>query len=648
MSTHVHAQNTGDPTQTSRSIDDAIAAARQMVVERQRPDGSWQERGDMGPFTTALTLVALRSVGQLPSEDLAEGTRWLRARQREDGSYLGRPFASEGDLSATAACWAALSLSDNDLDRTAANRAKDFVDRHGRVAGVAELAGGGDIAAIVCALAGLLDPSALPTLPLSALLVPRLAELAAQRVAFYHFTVMLAVSVIAKKPADAARKGGLVGQLVARRQCARAIELLTLYQNRSGSLMNVVFHTALLLPALAAAGLPATDPRFANAVAWLRKRGARDQDGLYFDVYGSEVWSTASYLRVLLVSGSRRDDPTITRAVEWLLAEQCQRPHPTLTNPSPGAPRTGGWGFQAGEDAYPDCDTTSAVLDALARALVPSDANAAPLPPDIATRVCAATASARTWLLAMQNPDGGWASFFRGHPSKRPGPIMLRPMRGPRLSDLSATDPATWLRTFGELSEYLSDASTEDVTARVLVGLARSGTTRHHHEARRALDFLADQQTPSGAWWGRWKVNYLPATAAVLGAYAALSDDISKEATRRAIAWVIDHQNADGGFGETVASYRDPSLAGRGPSNAPLTGSVLLGLVDAGLGQSSAAARAADYLLAQQAPDGAWPNGECVATLVPPDLFYVYGGAARYIPLEALAHYRLHRTAEFV
>jgi squalene-hopene/tetraprenyl-beta-curcumene cyclase len=186
----------------------------------------------------------------------------------------------------------------------------------------------------------------------------------------------------------------------------------------------------------------------------------------------------------------------------------------------------------------------------------------------------------------------------------------------------------------------LSDPATEDVTSRVLTALARSGTRLDAPEARRALEFLAHQQCPTGAWWGRWKVNYLPVTAAAVSALAALGDDPSRDMSRRALGWMLSKQNPDGGFGESIASYRDPSLAGCGDSTAPLTGSVLLGLVEAGEASSPAAQRAATYLVEQQRADGAWPNGDCVATLVPPDLFYEYGGAARYIPLEALARYR--------
>jgi squalene-hopene/tetraprenyl-beta-curcumene cyclase len=633
------AERSGSPVPDARALDAAIERGRQMVLGRQRPDGSWQERGDMGPLTTALSLVSLHHMGQLPPEDLRDGARWLRSRALPDGSFAGRPFANTGDLAATAAAWAALSLSSSPEDRHSAERARGFVEANGGLAAIAELARMGDVSPCVLAMAGLVDPATLPSVPIAIVLVPKLVELLSQRIVFYGLTTVLSTALIVRSLRTRGEKRSLLRGLVERREHARAIELLTLYQNRNGSLMNVVFHSALLAPALGAAGLPPTDPRVAGAVGWLRARGARDAQGLYFDVYGSDVWSTASYLRALLLTGSARSDVAVTRAVHWLLAQQCARPHPELTNRQPGAPRVGGWGFQSGEDAYPDCDTTSTVLEALGRALVPESSTAAPLAPALATRVCAAIAAARAWLGAMQNPDGGWASFFWGHPTKRPGPMMTRPMNL-NLPDWTRGEPTAWARTIAEISEHVSDPSTEDVTSRVLLALARTGTALNAPEARRALEFLSEQQCPSGAWWGRWKVNYLPVTAAVVSARARMGDDLSIEGTRRALAWIAAHQNDDGGFGESVDSYRDPSLAGCGASTAPVTASVLLGLVEGGEGSERAAAAAAAYLIDRQDADGAWPNGDCVATLVPPDLFYEYGGAARYIPLEALGTYR--------
>ena len=50
---------------------------------------------------------------------------------------------------------------------------------------------------------------------------------------------------------------------------------------------------------------------------------------------------------------------------------------------------------------------------------------------------------------------------------------------------------------------------------------------------------------------------------------------------RAAADWLVAHQNADGGWGETCASYMDDSLRGRGPSTASQTGWALLALVAA-------------------------------------------------------------------
>jgi len=617
-------------------LDVAIQRACEMVLARQRADGSWQERADMGPVSTALVLLALSRANALDRTELSEGCRFLRHEQLEDGSFRGRPFAPRGDLGATATAWAALGLSTMPDDRAAAARAQAFVAAHGGLDAVAELSESGDVAPLALAVAGVLSPDRVATPPTWLLTLPQVFERASRRVAFYGLTTLLSTALVVEQ---LRAKPSRAQALLQRHSRARAVELLTLYQNGNGSLMNVAYHTALLIPALLAAGVAPDDARVLRAIAWLKARGVRGPTGWYCDVYGTDVWSTASYLRVLLEAGLERDHPAIGKAIDWLLAEQGRKAQPVLSNPQKGAQLHGGWGFQAGEEAYPDCDTTSCVLDALGRALVPRRPEARGLPKARARRVCAAIAEARRWLLDMQNPDGGWPSFFWGHPSKRPGPIMLMPPRF-RVRDLSLREPSELLRRLAECSEHLGDPATEDVTSRVLIALAQTGSSLHSPEVTRALAFLREQQCPSGAFWGRWKVNYLPCTASVLCAFARLGEDLERGSARRALDWVRSRQYGDGSFGECVETYADPSLAGSGPSNAPVTAAVLLGLVEVGQADGAAAQAAARYLLREQEADGAWPNGECVATLVPPTLFYVYDGAARYMPLEALARYR--------
>jgi squalene-hopene/tetraprenyl-beta-curcumene cyclase len=184
------------------------------------------------------------------------------------------------------------------------------------------------------------------------------------------------------------------------------------------------------------------------------------------------------------------------------------------------------------------------------------------------------------------------------------------------------------------------DAATEDVTARVLHGLGVGGVTLDLPSVQRALAFLRDQQCDSGAFWGRWICNYLPATAFVLLGATAVGENPDAPWLQRAVSWTLTRQNADGGWGESAASYVDPALAGIGPSSAPCTGIVLQGLAAAGVATGPAIERAVEYLLSAQRSDGAWDNGTFLATNIPPNGFYAYPESARYLPLEALGRLR--------
>ena len=93
---------------------------------------------------------------------------------------------------------------------------------------------------------------------------------------------------------------------------------------------------------------------------------------------------------------------------------------------------------------------------------------------------------------------------------------------------------------------------------------------------------MRSEQETDGSWFGRWGVNHIYGTAAVLPALAAIGEDMTQAYVRAAADWLVAHQNADGGWGETCASYMDDSLRGRGPSTASQTGWALLALVATG------------------------------------------------------------------
>src|SRR4051794_19322678 len=134
-------------------------------------------------------------------------------------------------------------------------------------------------------------------------------------------------------------------------------------------------------------------------------------------------------------------------------------------------------------------------------------------------------------------------------------------------------------------------------------------------------------------------VNYNPATACVLLGCAAAGADLQSDLVRRGVRFLVAHQNTDGGWGEDTASYADPSKAGIGPSNPPLTGLVVNALVSVGEGGSDAVERGVAYLVGAQRSDGTWSNGDWLHAYLPPANFYYLPGEPRHYTLEALGRY---------
>ena len=185
-------------------------------------------------------------------------------------------------------------------------------------------------------------------------------------------------------------------------------------------------------------------------------------------------------------------------------------------------------------------------------------------------------------MLGVQSKNGGWAAF-----------------------DKDNTRRAVAAIPFADFGEMI-DPPSADVTAHVVEALVRVGYPADARALRRAAEYLWSEQEPDGSWFGRWGVNYIYGTGAVLPALEAMGEDMNSEPARRAVAWLVAHQNEDGGWGETCASYADPALAGQGPSTASQTAWALLALMAAGESDSKAVRRGVEYLVATQRADGTW------------------------------------------
>jgi squalene-hopene/tetraprenyl-beta-curcumene cyclase len=316
----------------------------------------------------------------------------------------------------------------------------------------------------------------------------------------------------------------------------------------------------------------------------------------------SPVWDTALSLIGLAdgctPAGARECDA----AVRWLLDKEVRRPGDwakTVRGVEPG-----GWFFEYHNGFYPDTDDTSMVLIALARSgHAPREACAGPVHRAI------------TWLLAMQNRDGGWAAFDRN--------IDKQVLERVPFADHNA----------------MLDPSCPDITARALEALSHYGFRIGQRPVDAAVAFILSHQEENGAWFGRWGVNYIYGTWQVLVGLQASGFDMTAPVVRRAVRWLKEVQNEDGGWGESCRSYDDPTAAGCGPSTASQTAWALLGLLAAGEGASAEARAGAEFLVGTQRADGGWTEEPFTGTGFPRVFYLKYHMYPVYFPLMALGRY---------
>ncbi|MEP6667993.1 MAG: squalene--hopene cyclase [Chthoniobacter sp.] len=330
----------------------------------------------------------------------------------------------------------------------------------------------------------------------------------------------------------------------------------------------------------------------------------------------SPVWDTAISLVAMLESEIDPQDPRIKQAVAWLASKEVRTPGDWSVKNHHVPPS--GWAFEFNNVYYPDTDDTMMVLAALARAGVrektaPKEMN------EMFDR-------ALLWLLSFQCKDGGWAAFDKD--------VMQGWLEDVPFADHNA----------------ILDPTCSDLTGRVLELLGYIRYDRESIIVRRALKFLRETQEDDGSWYGRWGVNYIYGTWQVLRGLRAIGEDMRQQWIVRARDWLESCQNEDGGWGETCASYDDPTLKGKGPSTASQTAWALMGLIAAADPTEPAALDrksirlGVEYLLGTQTADGSWIEPEVTGTGFPRVFYLRYDMYRNNFPLMALATFRKQRA----
>jgi squalene-hopene/tetraprenyl-beta-curcumene cyclase len=625
-------------------ISQAINRAQENLLRQQRPDGHWC--GELLVDSTLCSdfVLFMHWVGEVDEQMQQRCVRHILKRQLPDGGwniYHGGP----SEINASVKGYFALKLAGYSPDLPFMEEARANILRLG---GIPRM---NTFSKLYLALLGQFPWKYLPTIPVEMVLLPKWALFNIYKMSSWSRAMLVPLAIINHfKPTrelpglkqlhelyplgtehedfrlprderffswrnffltmdDVFKFLRPLGIQPVRRRALEEAERWMVERIGEGSDGLATVFPAMLnsLIALRALGYSTQNPVYQKAVKDFAELFVDDSEDFRIQPCLSPVWDTAINIISLAESGLPAEHPALQRAANWLVDKEVRiRGDWSVNNAHPEA---SGWAFEYNNVYYPDTDDTAMVLMAL-RLVQPQDRKSLD---ELFSRALA-------WQLSFQCRDGGWAAF-----------------------DKEVTTP--WLEDmpFADHNAIL-DPTCSDLTARTLELFGYIDFDRNHPSVRRALQYLIDTQDSDGSWYGRWGVNYIYGTWQVLRGLRAIGEDMTQYWILRGRDWLESCQNDDGGWGETCASYDDPTLKGRGESTASQTAWALMGICACGDLDRASIQRGLRFLLSSQKADGSWDEPQITGTGFPKVFYLKYDMYRQNFPLLALATYVNYRS----
>jgi squalene-hopene/tetraprenyl-beta-curcumene cyclase len=618
-------------------VEGAIRAATDAILKQQRPDGHWVYELEADATIPAEYVLLVHYLAETPNLELERKIGvYLRRIQGEHGGW---PLYHEGafDISATVKAYFALKMIGDDINAPHMARARAALHERG-----------GAIKAnvftrILLALYGETAWANVPTVPVELILLPRWFPVHLSKMSYWARTVIVPLLVLcAKQPLAKNPRGIHIAELFvpgvgaanprAPHQSAgwsaffngldkilkvapwpkglraKAIEKCRAWtterlngEDGLGAIYPAMANSVMMYDLL---GYPKDHPDYVIARKSVENLLVIKDDEAYCQPCVSPVWDTALVAHALLEAKDPKADAAVARSLEWLKPLQVLEVAGDWAEERPDV-RPGGWAFQYRNDHYPDLDDTAVVVMAMDRAAKAGIAPSYDMP----------VARGREWVEGLQSRGGGWGAFDADNAYFY-------------LNNIPFADHGALL-----------DPPTEDVSGRCVGMLAQLG--EGGQRLADGIAYLRKTQMADGSWWGRWGVNYIYGTWSALAGLNGAGLAADDATMKRGADWLIEIQNADGGWGENCDSYKlDYKGYETAPSTASQTAWALMGLMAAGQVDHPAVARGVNWLKATQEADGLWSQPHYTGGGFPRVFYLNYHGYPKFFPLWALARYR--------
>ena len=572
--------------------------------------------------------------GEINNKTEEKIAAYLRDQQNEEGGWS---LYTDGnfDLSCSVKTYFALKLVGDDQHEEHMIRAKTMILNHGGAAHC------NVFTRITMALFGQVPWRATPFIPAEVILLPKWFPFHIDRVSYWSRTVMVPLFILCTLKPTAVNQRGIdirelfitppedelnyfkvttklkriflwldhIGQLVeklvpefVRRYSIRKCEQWFLDRMNDEHGIGGIFPAMVnVYESLVVLGYPKDHPTRKMARQAIDNLLTERNNTIYCQPSLSPIWDTALVSQALIETENNKPSIEVKNALDWLKDQQ-------LSN-EPGDWRIqkpeldgGGWAFQYSNYYYPDLDDTSMVAWAMQR--TNND------------KYAESIKRAAIWVAGMQSRGGGFGSF-----------------------DINNTHSYLNEIPFADHGALL-DPPTADVTGRAIALLSLANRKKYTENIKAGIDYLKIEQENDGSWFGRWGTNYIYGTWSVLTALEIAGEDSQQAYIKKAVEYLLQIQNSDGGWGESNDSYYPPKHYRPCKSTAFQTAWVLLALLAVGEVKNTSVKKGINYLLSNQLSNGQWYDNSYTAPGFPRVFYLKYHGYSKYFPLWALARYR--------
>ncbi|MCK5146370.1 squalene--hopene cyclase [bacterium] len=540
----------------------ARVKAEQRLLNLMNGNGHWEGQLSSSALAAAVACAALYQVDpSAHQEQLTRGFDWLGAVQNDDGGWGDTP-ESKSNLSTTMLVWSAFAPFSEHYSSVMKKAEAWIITYTGSIdaipltKSILKIYGNDKTFSApilaMCALSGRLGPDPecwklVPQLPLEAAILPQsVFKFMQLPVVSYAIPALIAIGLLRHRRGRSTPILGILRDTIT----GRLLDTLIYLQPENGGFLEATPLTAFVTLALAGAGVK-NHFVIDNAVTFLLD--SQRDDGSWPIDTDLATWISTLSIKVLEEDRSTLTIEQKSQLRQWLLDQQHSTLHP-FTDTAPG-----GWAWTHWPGAVPDADDTAGAL--LALKYIGNDN----------IEDCEAAKRGITWLLDIQNRDGGIPTFCKGW-GTLPFDRSCADLSGHVLrafltwqDKMDAKLKKQMNKSIERLISYILQQQHIDGywlplwfgnqwadnkanplygTVQVIFGLQHrrlNNDTKVQSALKKSYTYLKSQQNDDGGWGAHYKVNSSIEETAL--AISALASDASGECLEKGAAWLLNANN---------------------------------------------------------------------------------------------------------